>query len=217
MTLLAQLNRILDRQLPGATLSLQTVPDCHGLKLYLLDPAFDDRALPLHVQESISDDPPYWIFCWASGRALARMILQGQLDVKGKRVIDFGAGSGVVAIAASLAGASEVISCEIDPVANHLISLNSMANHVTVKRCLRLEDVIGEADLLLAADVLYERKNLVWLDQFLEYGRDVIVADSRQKSLSHSGYRVWCNTVTTSFPDYAEARTCNDVTLYRSM
>lgn len=214
---LVDLNCMLDAQLPGARLALQTVPGCENLSLYLLDPCFDDRHLPQTVCDAISDDPPYWIFCWASGRALAQLILSGQLDVRGKRVVDFGAGSGVVAIAAAKAGAREVIACEIDPVANTLIHLNANANQVNVRCVERLEMLEARMDLVLAADVLYERANLRWLDTFLEFGNDVFVADSRQKDLSHPNYRVWGKVTTTSFPDYQEAKTYNEVICYQSI
>jgi len=213
---LDDLNRILDAQLPGARLALQTVPDCQSLSLYLLDPAFDDRHLSQSVCDAISDEPPYWIFCWASGRALAQLILSGQLDVRGRRVVDFGAGSGVVAIAAAKAGAREVIACDIDPVANTLIRLNASANQVDVRCVERLESLDTRMDLVLAADVLYERANLRWLDMFLEFGTEVFVGDSRQKDLSHPSYRVWGKLTTTSFPDYREAKTYNEVTCYQS-
>lgn len=213
---LDDLNNILEARLPGARLLLQSIPGCRDLSLYLLDPVFDDRYLPHSVCEAISDDPPYWIFCWASGRALAQLILSGQLDVRGKRVVDFGAGSGVVAVTAAKAGAREVIACEIDSAANKLIRLNASVNQVEVRCVDRLELLKAKMDLVLAADVLYERANLRWLDRFLEFGKEVFVADSRHKELIHPHYRVWGKVTTTSFPDYQEAKAYNVVTCYYS-
>lgn len=215
-TQLEYLTQQLQQQLPGAGLVRQTLPNCSDLALYLIDPQFDDRALPAHVAESISDNPPYWIFCWASGRALAEMILSGRIDVQGKTVLDFGAGSGVVAIAAKLAGAAKVTACDIDPVAHHLIALNSAINNVTVEVVDELSRCDNHYDLVLAADVLYERKNLVWMDELLKYGAQVIFADSRQKQLVHGRYRKSAVVTTTSFPDFAEARTYNEVNVYQS-
>ena len=57
----------------------------------------------------------YWAFCWASGQVLARYLLDHPERVRGKVVMDVGAGSGVVGIAAKIAGAKRVIACDIDP------------------------------------------------------------------------------------------------------
>ena len=50
--------------------------------------------------------PPYWAFAWAGGQALARFLLDNRDLVAGRRVLDLGAGSGIVSIAAMLAGAA---------------------------------------------------------------------------------------------------------------
>jgi len=211
---LAFLNQYVHQRLPGANLRLQTLPGCGNLKLYLLDPAFDDRELAQETKEQISDDPPYWIFCWASGRAMAERILAGDIPVKGKAVVDFGAGSGVVAIAAKLAGARMAIACEIDPVANRMIALNAEVNDVRIEIIDDLDAWDEPVDLLLGADVLYERANLSFLDMFLRHAPEVVIADSRQKTLSHNRYCAVGTHWTTSFPDFAEAREFNEVTFY---
>ena len=51
--------------------------------------------------------PPWWAFAWAGGQALARYVLDNAGAVAGKKVLDLGAGSGLGAIAAMKAGASE--------------------------------------------------------------------------------------------------------------
>jgi predicted nicotinamide N-methyase len=50
--------------------------------------------------------PPFWAFAWAGGQALARHILDHPQLVRGKRVLDFAAGSGLIAIAAAKCGAA---------------------------------------------------------------------------------------------------------------
>ncbi|MGA8893394.1 MAG: 50S ribosomal protein L11 methyltransferase, partial [Anaeromyxobacteraceae bacterium] len=54
------------------------------------------------------DDSPFWAFPWAGGQALARHVLDHPRIVAGRRVVDFGTGSGLVGIAACLAGAERV-------------------------------------------------------------------------------------------------------------
>ena len=50
--------------------------------------------------------PPFWAFAWAGGQALARYLLDHPESVRGRRVLDFASGSGLVAIAAAKAGAA---------------------------------------------------------------------------------------------------------------
>src|SRR5262245_55521707 len=74
--------------------------------------------------------PPYWAFAWPGGQALARYILDNPSEVRDRSVLDFGAGSGLVAIAAAKAGASCVVAAELDPLALAAIDMNSRANGV---------------------------------------------------------------------------------------
>src|ERR1700722_1284911 len=72
--------------------------------------------------------PPFWAFAWAGGQALARHLLDPPETCRGKRVLDFGAGSGLAGIAAAKAGAKRVIAAEIDPFAIAAITLNAALN-----------------------------------------------------------------------------------------
>ena len=74
---------------------------------------------------------PYWAYPWPGGIVLARYILDHPEVVEGRRVLDLGAGSGLVAIAAAKAGAREVIATDIDPYAVPALRLNAAANGVT--------------------------------------------------------------------------------------
>src|SRR6185312_12062682 len=53
--------------------------------------------------------PPYWAFAWAGGQALARYVLDTPDNVRGRALLDFGSGSGLVAIGAMRAGARSVL------------------------------------------------------------------------------------------------------------
>ncbi len=201
--------------LPQARLSFQSLPVLPGVEFLLLDPAFDDRLISAEQAELLSEDPPYWIFCWASGQAMVAEIAQRSIAVAGKVVVDFGAGGGVVAIAAALAGASRVYACEIDPVAQAVITLNCQRNGVEVVICETLDSIPEPVDLLLAADVLYEARNIQFLDCFLTFARSVVVADSRIKNLVHPGFEHYFTVITRSFPDFKEAKANNEVRFYR--
>src|SRR5882724_4982082 len=76
--------------------------------------------------------PPYWAFAWAGGQALARYLLDHPETVAGRAVLDFGAGSGLVAIAAAKAGAASVAAAEIDHFAAAAIAANAALNEVAI-------------------------------------------------------------------------------------
>ena len=112
--------------------------------------------------------PPYWAFAWAGGQALARYVLDDPQLVAGKRVLDIGAGSGLVAIAAAKAGAASVLAADIDAFSCAAIRLNAEANQCTVT--VTQDDLIGTAnewDVILVGDLFYERplaeRLLAWL------------------------------------------------------
>jgi predicted nicotinamide N-methyase len=76
--------------------------------------------------------PPFWAYPWAGGIALARYLLDHPSLVAGQTVLDLAAGSGLVAIAAALAGAAHVTANDIDPMALAAIPLNAAANRVSI-------------------------------------------------------------------------------------
>src|SRR5919109_3502212 len=73
-------------------------------------------------------DPPYWAFCWPGGKAIARYLLDNPQTVRGKRVIDFAAGSGVSSLAAAKAGAASVVANDIDALSLVAAQLNAKTN-----------------------------------------------------------------------------------------
>jgi predicted nicotinamide N-methyase len=82
--------------------------------------------------------PPFWAFPWAGGQALARYLLDQPGSVRGQVVLDLASGSGLVAIAAAVAGAASVIPSDPDPLAVAAITLNAGVNRV------RLEPTVGD-------------------------------------------------------------------------
>jgi predicted nicotinamide N-methyase len=103
--------------------------------------------------------------------------------VHGRRVLDVASGSGLVAIAAAKAGAASVAAGDIDPLAVAAISANALANGVPVAaRVFDLaEDDPGDAEIVLAGDVFYQRElaelALSFLHAALRAGIEVLVAD----------------------------------------
>jgi predicted nicotinamide N-methyase len=126
---------------------------------------------------------PYWAYPWAGGLALARYILDHPNVVSGRRVLDLGAGGGVVAIAAALAGAQDVIAADNDPYALAALELNAQANGVDVHALLAdlTEGPAPAVDLMLAGDVFYEQGLAERMGAFLGRcqgaGLEVLIGD----------------------------------------
>jgi predicted nicotinamide N-methyase len=147
--------------------------------------------------------PPYWAFAWAGGQALTRFLIDHPDWVKGKRVLDFAAGSGLSAIGAAKAGAALTQAAEIDDFAIAAITLNARVNNVAID--LVREDLIGAEprwDVVLAGDVCYERpmaeKVIAWFRALAGRGVAVLMGDPGRAYLPQSGLlelgRYWVPT-----------------------
>ncbi|MGK5681246.1 class I SAM-dependent methyltransferase [Actinoplanes sp. URMC 104] len=134
--------------MPQPSTSLRPAPLTPEISLYLADPAtglFDSAG-----GEFRSDQPPpFWAFAWAGGQALARYLLDHPAEVAGRRVHDLATGSGLAAIAAARAGATEVTVSDLDPAAVSAALRNAAANDVV------LHASGSKPDVLLAGDVFY--------------------------------------------------------------
>jgi predicted nicotinamide N-methyase len=136
--------------------------------------------------------PPYWAFVWAGGQALARYVLDHPEAVRGKSVLDFGSGSGLVAIAAAMAGATHVLAADIDAFAAVAIQLNAEANGARL--AITREDLIGRAGgwaTILLGDMCYERplaeRRLNWLEERRRAGATVLLGDPGRSYFPASG------------------------------
>lgn len=118
--------------------------------------------------------PPYWAYAWAGGVGLARYVLD-QAVAEGLTVLDFGAGSGIVGIAAAKAGAAAVFAEESDPWGRAAMGLNAAANQV------RVAFGACQPDLVLGGDVFYSTQVLKTVtpifDRYRAKGVRVLVGD----------------------------------------
>lgn len=140
-------------------------------------------------------DPPYWAFCWPGGQAVARFLLDNPEQVRGKKVIDFAAGSGVSSMAAARAGAASVIANDIDRLSLVAARLNAETNGLTLDTSA--EDWLAgpaaqpAADVVIAGDVCYERemsvRALAWLRGHANAGRLVLLGDPGRNYFSAQG------------------------------
>jgi len=192
------------------------LPLAPEVTLYLIGEDYPRGRLPHDEMIAVMNQPAYWAFCWASGQVLARHILDRPDTVRGRTVLDFGAGSGVVAIAAAMAGAARVIACDNDPMALDASLANAELNDVALETLVEIDQLSGPVDLAIAADVLYDRDNMGWLDRLPRLARDVLVADSRVKDVTVFGYELIGRRQATTIPDLDELAEFNDVRLYRA-
>jgi predicted nicotinamide N-methyase len=127
--------------------------------------------------------PPFWGFAWAGGQALARYLLDHPGRAAGRFVLDFGAGSGLVAIAAARAGAASVVAAEIDHFAAAAIAANAALNDATVAITTTnvLDTIDARWEVVTAGDVCYEQpmagRVTAWLRALAERGSLVLLGD----------------------------------------
>ena len=143
----------------------------------------------------INVPPPYWAFAWAGGQALARYLLDTPGLVAGRRVLDLGAGSGIVSVAAMLAGAGFATAADIDTLALAAIALNAEANGVRVQTTAA--DLLAvppePVDVLLVGDLFYERplaeRVLAFVQAAHKNGAEVLVGDPRRSYFPGDRFR----------------------------
>jgi predicted nicotinamide N-methyase len=139
----------------------QSIPLPSGA-LELMQPE-EAAALPDDGPVEWAPVAPYWAVLWRSGVALAHE-LHG-VELEGLRVVELGCGLAVPSIAAARAGAT-VLATDMDAEALPLVARNASANDVQVETAVvdwaQPDGLVKRApfDLVLAADVLYERASV---------------------------------------------------------
>lgn len=162
---------------------LLPTPHAPELVLHLADEITPLWKLTEEALEEIGLPPPFWAFAWAGGQALARYVLDHPEIVRGKTVIDFATGSGIVAVAAMKAGAKSVLAADIDVFCEAAVAMNAAANGVEIAftDANLLDAPPPPADVLLAGDICYEGPMaaavMAWLGQGRAAGATVLVGD----------------------------------------
>jgi len=182
------LTEALQGTLPMGRIVVQPLPGCPDLVLGLINADFPTGPLPPEVMHEVIRAPAYWALCWGSGLGLSQLLYRNPHWVRGKRVLDFGSGSGVAGIAALRNDAASVTACDNDADARLASLANARLNGVDIEVCAELTD-IGTFDLVLMADVLYDRTNLPLLDALQRIAPTLIVADSRIAEIPAAGFR----------------------------
>lgn len=162
--------------------AIATPPLLPSMRLYLateITPIWQATEVAL---DEAGVEPPFWAFPWAGGQALARYVADNPSVVAGRDVLDFGAGAGLIAIAASQSGARRVRAADIDPIAGIAMRLNAALNGVTFE--FLVDDIVGTdtgAEIILVGDMCYERKlaerMIAWLRGLAASGVTVLLGD----------------------------------------
>jgi predicted nicotinamide N-methyase len=168
-------------------------PACPEMRLHLASEVTPLWEATEAYLEQNNIPPPYWAFPWVGGQALARHILDHPELVAGKAVLDFASGSGLVGVAAKMAGAASVLATDIDAVALAAIELNAEINNVSIEASTR--DVLDSEecpwDLIAAGDVCYEKpmaeKTFAWLRRCSAKGARALMADPGRAYLPKTG------------------------------
>ena len=181
------------RRIITATTRLATVPYVPEIRLQQADDPFTVWEQTEQAAGRVTLPPPFWAFPWAGGQALARYLLDEPAWVAGQRVLDIASGSGLVAIAASRAGARTVVAADVDELAVRAISVNAAANGVRVQPLLAdlLDEEAADADVVLCADAFYEQelatRALAFLQRARQGGAAVLVGDPGRAFLRTAG------------------------------
>lgn len=213
------LESYLQSRIPESRLEKIRLPQIPELSLYLINEDYPRDRLTREQALALMDDPPFWSFCWASGQVLGRCVLDNPDWVRGKSLVDFGAGSGVVGIAAKMAGARRVVLCDMDETALRAGGLNGRTNGVDVDFSASIEELLKEdvgSWMITVADVFYDRANLPLLGTLLERFATVLASDSRLKGQQLPGMEIIGNHDSHTVPDLDESPEFNRVTVYRS-
>ncbi|ODC05043.1 hypothetical protein BFW38_17395 [Terasakiispira papahanaumokuakeensis] len=174
----------------GAHLSPQTI-DSLGCDLWLLDGPLD-RPFSEEEMTRLADQCPMWSLVWPAGWALAHLFISRPEWVEGRNILDLGAGSAVVGIAALRAGARSVTACDTALDALEACRANAQLNQVNLQIIDDLEAALkDDIDLIVAADLLYTADNQPLLQQLPQLAPQVLLAESHSAGITApDGYQM---------------------------
>lgn len=190
-----ELRAHLESLIPGACLEWQQITAT--LEGLLIEPDSGSRPLPPNTESAVMEAPPFWSLLWPSGECFCRLLTPDL--VEGRSVLDFGAGCGLVAAAAALAGASRVAAVDCDPASQLASRVNAAHNGASVEVREWWE---GEPfDTVLLADLLYDESNLPLLDALSQAADEVVIIDSRLGELKRPGFHHLGTRAGVAVPD----------------
>lgn len=172
---------------------LQRPPHVPEIELWLADEITPIWKLTEEDLGGMGVPPPFWAFAWAGGQGVARWLLDNPDEARGREVVDFATGSGLVAIAAMKAGAAAALGADIDGFCEAAVALNAKANGVTVGFTAEnlLQSPPPDVDLICAGDVSYEKPMAkavhAWLERAHRAGTRVLLGDPNRSYFDRRG------------------------------
>ena len=174
-----------------ARFDLRPVPDVPEISLHTARPESGLMRLLGDNHES-----PYWAWPWAGGIVLSRYILDHPDCVVGRTVLDFGSGSGLVAIAAAKAGARQVTAVDLDGFAVRAARMNAAANAVSIdaEQGDALQFDAADIDVVTFGDVFYGQglatSSLETACRWRVRGATVLIGDPYRQALPRNDLRL---------------------------
>jgi predicted nicotinamide N-methyase len=176
-----------------ANTRLQSPPHTPELRLHLADEITPIWRMTEEALGALGLPPPFWAFAWAGGQAVARYVLDHRQAVRGRSVFDLATGGGIVAIAASLAGAASVVANDVDAFCEAAVALNAEANGAAVRfePGDRLDGPPPDAEVVLVGDLAYEKpvaaRVRTWLEAARAAGKTVLIGDPGRSYFDPAG------------------------------
>ena len=195
------MNRLDPTAFIRANLPVSPVPGIPEIELHKARPTSGLMRLARQGKDGFG--APYWAHYWAGGLALARYVLDNPAAVAGKRILDLGAGSGLVGIAAAKAGAREVVAAEIDAYAVAALNLNAKLNaaSISVLHGDLTDGAPPEVDLVLVGDLFYAadlaERVTTFLDRCSSCGIQALIGDPWRAHLPTSRLKELARYVVT--------------------
>jgi len=129
---------------------------------------------------------------WYGAPVLAHYLTHPLADVKGKSVLELGAGIGLCSMASSLAGARSALATDASGTSLDLIERNVARNARLIERQIASEQLVWGAesdllstakpDLIIGSDIIYRHSNrpgLKWtIERLCDKGSRVVLAHS---------------------------------------
>ncbi len=190
------LRRWLDQQVEIVQIPV-TIPD-DALQLSIAQPSAESRRRLFELaRENPEQQLPYWADIWPSGLALGAVALQRSNELSGRQVLEVGSGLGSTA-AAVLSTGAELTVLDYSPLALGLCRYNGLLNTGRSPRALPVNwrhparsvlqrlDASGPFPIIMAADVLYESRDIEPLIALIER----LLADTGELWISEPGRKV---------------------------
>jgi predicted nicotinamide N-methyase len=174
-------------------LQRQPIRPVHGCPEIVAHQAVDVLELwqRWEAETGARQEPPFWASVWPGAALLGRALLDQPELVRDREVIDLGCGSGIVAIAAKLAGARSAVANDCDPIAVDAAFCNAALNDVELKGHvgdLTLQkESFSSRHVIVICEMFYERTMAARLCEFVSRahgaGASVLVADGERAFL----------------------------------